>query len=147
MEGLQFWDKIFLFVPFSQENVVQTFEWKPFMMKTVALEMDQGQWRPERGQADSVEMETGILSPGAMAGTQQLNRNEGGGKRTLEGSPLSVTQVIKGTPKIRCKIQGVCKFPWERTYVLYCILKDLCDSRGSRKVKITGLILIHFTEE
>ena len=31
--------------------------------------------------------------------------------------------------------------------LLYCILKDLCDSRGSRKVKITGLILIHFTEE
>ena len=51
-----------------------------------------------------MEMETGILSPGTMAGTQQLNRSEGGGKRTLEGSPLSVTQVIKGTPKIRCKI-------------------------------------------
>lgn len=116
-------------------------------MKTVALGMDQGQWRPEWGQAGSVEMETGILSPGEMAGTQQLNRNEGGGKRTLESSPLSVTQVIKSTAKIRCKIQGVCKFPWERTYILYCILEDMCDSRRSRKVKITGLILIHFTEE
>lgn len=51
-----------------------------------------------------MEMETGILSPGEMAGTQQLNRNEGGGKRTLESSPLSVTQVIKSTAKIRCKI-------------------------------------------
>lgn len=75
-------------------------------MKTVALGMELGTGGGRAGPGWlCVEMETGILSPGAMAGTQQLNRNERGGKRTLEGSPLSaMTQVIKGTPKIESEI-------------------------------------------